>query len=423
MRRFVSASEDYILQAQEQLYPSPTLSGQRVRRFLVDNVSIFLLLLGAALLSVQMRLQLPLGTLLGADYNAQPAPLFVILLLASAVSALAARFIRRQLNLPRSRRAHFVNYIIAMALAFFGVALLLPDVSLLQMLYFILCAVVLGLLTIWWTPTLPDAGEETTLFLHLQRLWERRSLLRLWTVSNIQARYSQAILGILWIGLLPLSQSLILALVFSRILRAVDIGPVPFIAYFMTSLTFYNYFQQGVQTSTASVKSHMGVIGRVYFPREILVLVKLAEATIDVGFMFLIMIAINALVGVYPVSLMFMILPVFLVQVVLMTGIMLFISYLSVIIRDIPQLVAIVLRFLFYLTPILYPATLIPPDLRILFVLNPLAGLVESYRAVILYNTLPNIVDLYFPAVMGGVLLYTGYLFFKSNELILADYV
>lgn len=375
------------------------------------------------LIAVQLRLEVALGSALLEGAVVQSPALFGILAATAIVTSYSIQLVRQQLGITRSRRSHFMNLLVALLLAFVTIVLLLPAISLLQLTYFVVFGVLFGLITIWWTPTLPGATEETTLYYHLRQLWERRALLKLWTVSNIEARYSEAALGIMWIVILPLSQSIILAVVFSNIIRAVDIGPTTYVAFFLTALTFFSFFQQGVLTATGSIIGAMGVVVQVYFPREILVLVKLVEAAVDLLFMFLVMLIINALLGSIP-GVHILLLPlIFAVQVVLTLGLMLFVSYLSVMIRDIPQLIGIVIQFLFYLTPILYPASQIPEQYRFAFTLNPLAGIVEAYRAVLLYQTAPSLVSLYYPAVIGGVMLYSGYLFFKSNELNLADYV
>lgn len=401
----------------------PDLSQVFARRLLSDQLALLLLLVGAMLAAVQLRLQLPLGQALGADYVAQPPLLYVILVLTSFAASYLGALWRQFMKLRRSRRTHFLSLMVAIALSFFGVALLLPGVSLLQLLYFVLLAALFGLLTIWWTPTLPDADEESTLLRHLMQLWERRALLVLWTQSNIRARYSQAFLGILWIVILPIAQSLILAIVFSQILQRAITTSVPFIVFFLTALTFWNFFQQGISKSMNSIIGSMTVITRVYFPREILVLVQLFEAMVDLAFMFVVMLVINAAMGVYPSPHILYLPLIFAVQLILMLGLMLFLSYVSVLVRDIPQLVSIILQFLFYLTPILFPLDMVPQHLRFIVILNPLAGLIQAYRDVIIYHQSPDLIALYYPVVMGGVLLYMGYLFFKANELTLADYV
>ncbi len=391
--------------------------------FLTDFTSIALLLIGAALSAVQLRLRVPLGKPLGADYVAQPLTLFVLILVGALVSAWAGAALRRILRLRRGRRTHFANHLVGTGTGFVLVAILLPSVSLLQMAYFVAFSVGFGLFTILWTPTLPDATEETTLFRHLAKLWDARALLRIWTATNIRARYSETVLGMLWIILMPLAQALILAMVFSLIIRGFETGDVPFVAFFLTGLVFWFFFSQSVVASTNAVVNHLGLVTQVYFPREILVLSKFLEGLADLLFIFVAVIFINSIVGAIP-DLYALYLPLVLaVQSLFMLGLMFYLSYGSISVRDIPQLSAVVIQLMFYLSPILYPANFVPDDLRWILFVNPMSGVIEAYRNVLLYHQPPDFISLYYPLVAGGILLYTGYLFFKANEGNMADYI
>lgn len=391
--------------------------------FLADFTSIALLLLGAVLSAVQLRLRVPLGRPLGPGYEGQPPALFALLLAGAFVSALAGAGLRRALKRRRGRRTHFMNHLVGTGTSFLLVVVLLPDVSLLQMAYFVGFAVGFGLFTILWTPTLPDATEETTLFRHLGTLWDARWLLRLWTASNIRARYSETVLGLLWIILMPLAQALILALVFSLIIRGFDIGAVPFVSFFLTGIVFWSFFSQAILGATGAVVNQLHLVAQVYFPREILVLVTFLEALVDLLFILLVVLFINGLLGVVPQVYVLYLPLILLVQALFMLGLMFYLSYSSVTVRDIPQLAAVVIQLTFYLSPILYPASFVPDDLRWILFVNPMSGVIEAYRSVLLYHQPPDFVSLYYPLVAGGILIYTGYLFFKANEGNMADYI
>ncbi|GAB4529636.1 MAG: hypothetical protein OHK0046_49690 [Anaerolineae bacterium] len=353
----------------------------------------------------------------------QPTSMFLMLLgtaLVGTVAAVAIRAARPRLSV---KRVLFTVTVICAPLAVVMLNFLPVDFPVLQLNLFMVFAVLLAALVLLVTPTPVVYGKRTTLADHLMLLWKNRFLLGLWTRFNIASRYSQAFLGIFWIIIQPLTTSLTLAFVFSQILRSVDTRGVPYTAFFLTALVFWNYFNQGVMLSAVSMVAAGGILDKVYFPREIIVLVKLGEAIVDMVFTFAAMLVINAFLGIFP-SAAYIYLPIiFLIQTALMLGFMLFLSYLSVMVRDVPQLVQIVLRFLFYLTPILYPGSAIPEDFRFIALLNPLTPLTDAYREVILYNAAPTPATLYYPAVLALVLLYMGYLFFKQNEKRMTDYI
>jgi ABC-type polysaccharide/polyol phosphate export permease len=383
--------------------------------------ALWMRIVGAMLVAVQMRLRIIAGKTLGSEYTAQPPALFVIITLSLAVALVSIWLFRR--NGRWSQFAQFTTLMLAVIFTNMLTIIVLPDVSLLQLVYFSGFAALIGLITLIWTPVLNVRGSRATLAAHLQSLWENRVLLRMWVVYNVRSRYSQTLLGIAWIMLLPLATSSILAFVFSRIIRVIDIGDTPYVTFFLSAMVVWHGFSQGVLNGTSSLLREMNLITQVYFPREIIVIVRLGEAIIDFAFTFTAMLIINAVIGVWP-NANYVYLPLlFVIQCGFTLGLMFFLSTITVMVRDIPQLVSVGLQLLFYLSPILYAVNSIPQELRFLVLINPLALLIDAYRSIIAYNLAPDPVNLYYPVVIAGVLLYTGYIFFKANERRIADFV
>ncbi len=383
-----------------------------------DFATIALIVIGASLIAVQFRLKIFAGSTLGTEYQAQTPMLYVILLVCALLGAFVHQMLAQQhVFKEASKRTRFFVAVGVIGAAFLLVAVLLPDISLLQMLYFVIVGVLLALVTLRLTPT------RIPLSACLKSIWRNRKLFQLWVRYNVLSRYSQTFLGIVWIIMLPLATSIILSVVFSFIMQARDIGNVPFISFFLTGLTFWTLFTQGVQTGTVSILQKMDLINQIYFPRELLVIVKLGEALVDLSFTFIVLVVINALFGVWP-NLNYLYLPLVLVtQIALTLGIMFYTSFLSVLVRDLPQLIGVVLQMMFYLTPVLFPLELMPEALRgVITVANPMASIISAYRAIIVYNQPPDMVSLYLSLVLSGVVLYTGYMFFKNNERRLADF-
>ena len=256
----------------------------------------------------------------------------------------------------------------------------------------------------------------------LHSLKQYRSLIRLWIKYQILSRYSQTLLGILWIIIQPLVTSLILAVAFSQLFNRQMRNDIPFIAFFLSGLTFWNFFNTYILSGSNLLVSSMGLQVRVYFPREILVLVHLGQIGIEFLFTFVSMIVINALFGIFP-NIYWIYLPILLlIQCILMMGIVLYLSVISVYIRDIPKLTGVVLQLMFYLTPLIYPITIWPDALEKYFQLNPIAMLVTAYRDVLLYQQPPNMVSLHMPIVVGAWAIVTGYIYLKTNEGQISDY-
>jgi lipopolysaccharide transport system permease protein len=377
-------------------------------------------LVGAFLVSAQIRVRLPWGNPLGAGYDPVPLGFYGVLVAALGVAyasaSLAAHSPFRGWFNPRR---HFRVLVVAIGATLAGSLLALPDLSQLQLSYFTVLAVIIGLAVVVYPSRVSVSEDRLAVIDDLAKLWEARHLLRLWLRFNVQTRYSQTILGILWIVLLPLATSFVLALAFSQFLR-VQLD-VPYVVFFLSGLVHFGLFQQGVFTGMRSIIGASGLINQVNFPREVLVLLALGEALIDTLFTFAAMLIVNALHGILP-NLNYVYLPfLFFVLVTFTLGLMLILSCLSMFVRDIPQLVAVVMQLLFYLTPILYPVESIPAQFRVLLLLNPIAGLIQGFRDVIVYNRPPDLVTLYYPFVIGLVLLFAGYSYFKANDEAFTD--
>jgi ABC-2 type transport system permease protein/lipopolysaccharide transport system permease protein len=411
------------------------------RRTLQPYVGVFGILLGAFLISVQMRLRISVGQTLYPNYVPQPVLVFVFMLLASiigvtvmrallnrqaahaATSPAASSGTRRVLRIALSpARALFIALVLAIAIVFFACAFILPDLSLLQLLYFVLFGCAMGFVLILVPARLLRSRKRVDVVSEVRKTWQKRELLALWSVNNISARYKQAVLGVVWIVLLPLAQSFVLALVFSQFFR-MDVGDTPYITFFLSAMVPWQFFSTSVLQGASTIVTHMGLINQIYFPREILPLVRLVEAFIDYLFTFVAMLVINLLAGVLPNANYIYIPLLMLILAIFAYGLMLFVSYLTVFVRDIPQLMFVVMQLAFYITPILFPIEFIPPAFRVLTLINPLVPLIQSFRDVIAYNRPPDVISLYYPLVVGVSLLYLGYVFFKAHEKRLTDFV
>ncbi|MBI5929648.1 MAG: ABC transporter permease [Chloroflexi bacterium] len=388
---------------------------------IIPFIKMVALLVGANLVAVQTRLKYTYGKPLGDDYQAHPISLYILMLF----SILVANFIiwiviRVGLKLTVAIRQLIILWLATGILV--GLAtLFIPTLSQLQLGYFAAAALLFSpCITV--IPALWRGSDGEPVSVHLAKLWNYRVLLIIWLRFNVLSRYSQATLGIFWIILLPLSTSLVLAFVFSRFLRVgVTSEGVPFVTFFLAALVPWTLFQQGITKGSTSVFSQIGLINQVYFPREILVLITLGEALVDVFFMFLAMLVINGVSGVWPNWLYIYLPMLILIQALFMAGLMLFLGSLSVIVRDIPQLIGVLMQLLFYLSPILYPASLIPHRYRFILAINPLVPLFQAYRDIIVYAQTPDFATLYFPLVVSVIVLFMGYVYFKSREDGFAD--
>lgn len=246
----------------------------------------------------------------------------------------------------------------------------------------------------------------------------------MWAFREIRVRYKQSLLGAAWAVLQPLALMLMFTFVFSQIARIETDQPYPIFSY--TAVLPWTLFATSISFGVNSLINNMNLVTKTYFPREVLPLGVIGAALFD----FLIASSIFVFLMIYyevPVTIHFLWIPVFLIiQIFLMLGVILIGSALTVFYRDIRFVVPLGLQLWMYATPIIYPLTLVEesvPQYRTLYALNPMVGIVESYRNVILRGVPPNYTDLGIAAAVSVVLFIVAYIVFKRLEVLFNDLI
>jgi lipopolysaccharide transport system permease protein len=169
--------------------------------------------------------------------------------------------------------------------------------------------------------------------------------------------------------------------------------------------------------------ANANLVGKIYFPREVLPLASLVACFVD----FLVAATIFAGMLLYyhiGLTLQLLWLPVLVaLQMAFMFGVMLFLSAANVFYRDIRLLLPFLLQLWMYVTPVIYPLSVIPARYRWLFSLNPMTGVIDGYRRVIVQGLAPDLHLLSITTLSAVVLLAIGYRFFKGVEMQLADVI
>lgn len=257
---------------------------------------------------------------------------------------------------------------------------------------------------------------------YLKQLYKYRELLWILTQREIKVRYKQTALGIFWAILQPLSLMLVFTLVFSYFTQINSEGiPYPIFSY--VALLPWTFFQTAVQFGSMSVVNNSGLVTKVWFPREILPLSSLLSAMIDFLTAGLLLIGLMIFYGV-NVNLNILWLVVLIpLQMVITAGINLFLAALVVMFRDLKFVIPLGLQILFYATPIIYSINIIPDKFFKLVLTNPLTGLVDSYRRILLTGQSPNFYYLLTSVAAGLILLTAGYWFYKRVDKRFADII
>lgn len=254
----------------------------------------------------------------------------------------------------------------------------------------------------------------------LKKLPAFRELILNFAMREIKAKYKQAALGVSWAVLQPLLQILIMTLVFSVFARVPSEG-VPYPLYLFTCMLPWLFFANCLNRGTTALTNQAGLITKVYFPRESLVIAGFIASLVDFAIAASLYVIMLIIYGVSLTPYALMALPLFVAQAMLVFGLMLLLAPLNAFYRDVSQLMPVLIQFWMYLTPIMYPLIMVPERFQSLYMLNPMVGIMDGYRSALLRHELPDLSLLAYAFSIGVVLLVFGYAQFKRVEMTLAD--
>lgn len=227
---------------------------------------------------------------------------------------------------------------------------------------------------------------------------------------DLKLRYNRSVMGIAWSFVTPLSQLLVLNLVFTRV---VPLGIPAYGSFLLVGLLTWTWFSISLDQATGSIVDHRELVRQPGFPVGLLpvitVATNLVQFLLALPVLALVIIVAGISVGPALASLPLLIA----IQFLFTLGLSFFIATFHVTFRDTKHLLSVLLLLGFYLTPIFYPAERAPERLALLYQLNPMAVLIESYRDVLLENRLPPVVPLLLTSGVSVLLLIVGYRVFR----------
>jgi len=257
---------------------------------------------------------------------------------------------------------------------------------------------------------------------NLGEIWRRRELLWTLTLREIKIRYTQSILGIAWAVIQPLATMLVFTLIFSVLLKVPSEG-VPYPVFSYSALVFWTFFQGSLSRAIPSVQANEGLIKKIYFPREFFPISSVLSAMFDLMIAFVIFLVIMLYYHTPFTLNMFYVIPLVVIQTVFTIGVCLFASALNVYYRDVNYALGLIVMLWMYATPIIYPITAIPQRFWKFYLLNPMTGIIESYRDVLTKGTPPQSSYVGIAAAGAVVLFLLGYFYFKRIEMSFADVI
>ena len=249
-----------------------------------------------------------------------------------------------------------------------------------------------------------------------------RELLYFFVWKNLKVRYSQAILGASWALLQPLLTASILALLLGRFARVPTDGASPFLFY-LAAMVPWTYFASAVTTATASLVNNQALILKIYFPRLCLPVAGVLSALVDLAVPLTVLLGVIAVTGradVFPGALVAVPL-LLLVATMAAAGLGIGLAALNLRFRDVTHILPFVIQTLFFASPIIYSASQLPESLRLPYFLNPMAAVIDGFRAVLLQTHPFSWMTTALGTASAAAMLLLGVIYFERTQHRFAD--
>lgn len=258
--------------------------------------------------------------------------------------------------------------------------------------------------------------------LDLRELWGYRELLYFFVWRDLKVRYKQTVLGAAWAIIQPLFTMVVFSVFFGRLAQIPSDGiPYPIFAY--AALVPWMYFANALSSATNTMVEHQRVITKVYFPRVILPISAVLSGLVDFTIAFIVLVGMMLFYGIVPTMAIWTV-PLFvLLAMITALGVGLWLSALNVEYRDVRYAIPFLIQFWLFATPIAYPSSLVPERWRVLYGLNPMAGVVEGFRWALLGKEQGPGPMLAVSVAAVILLLIGGLFYFRRMEKTFADVV
>lgn len=214
----------------------------------------------------------------------------------------------------------------------------------------------------------------------LRDLHEYRGLLYFLAWRELKVRYKQTIAGVLWAVVRPVATIVVFSYFFGNLLGVPSEGEIPYPVYVFAGLLPWNFFAQGLSESSNSLVGSAPMIKKVYFPRVLIPLSVYLTAVVDFLIALLVYELLAAGFGYFPTLRIAATAPLIVLTGLAMSGLGLVLSALAAQYRDVPFAVPFLVQLGFFATPVIYPGAIMPPDLELIYALNPMVGIIDGFR-------------------------------------------
>jgi lipopolysaccharide transport system permease protein len=268
----------------------------------------------------------------------------------------------------------------------------------------------------------PPAFGPATVFNGLRTLAEYSDLLWILSLFRLRVRYKQSVLGWIWGALQPLALMSIYTIVFTRVTKVPTDG-IPYPLFVLSAVLPWIFFSSSISNAVHGLVLYPNLLTKMYFPREIIPFSYLAAGFTDFLIGCVILGGFMAHYRVVPTWNLLYAIPIVIVLAAFAASVALFFSAIQVRLRDVGLALPLLLQVWMFTIPVVYSLQSVPLRFRKLYLLDPIAGLIENFRTVVLRGITPDATSLAMSAGIAFACLLLAYGYFKSSEATMADVV
>jgi lipopolysaccharide transport system permease protein len=259
--------------------------------------------------------------------------------------------------------------------------------------------------------------------LNLKELLRFEDLFYFLAWRDIKVRYKQTAVGVIWAFIVPFVTMVIFSVFFGQ-LAGIESDDIPYPIFVFIGLVFWNFFSQAITNASNSLVASQEIVKKIYFPKIILVGSSIIVSLIDFAITVVILIGMMIYFQFVPQLISIIIIPLLILITLLATlGLGLFLAAINVKYRDVRYVVPVFIQTLLFLTPVIYPTSIASEHIRWILLLNPMTGVVENARAVVLNQTTMQWDALLISLIISIVLFIFGLIYFKKTESYFADVI
>lgn len=256
----------------------------------------------------------------------------------------------------------------------------------------------------------------------LKEIKQYRDLFYFLVARDIKIRYKQTVLGGLWAIIQPFFSMVVFSLFFGK-LAGIPSDGVPYPIFSFTAMVAWTYFANAITGSGNSLVGNTQLISKVYFPRIMIPLTPVLAGLLDFSIAFTILIFLMFYFHIYPTPMIFLLPLLVSLMILTASGVGTFLAALNAKYRDIKYTIPLLVQLWMFVSPVVYPTSMVPEKYRFIYSLNPLSGVIEGFRSILL-GTVPFPTQMVlFSGFLSLILFIIGISYFKQMERSFADII